>query len=548
MQSGRFLFFVAIVLIAEVAPQIVSATPPDTRIDIQHYTFRLDINDRNDMIQGVTDVVIKFVAPDVRRFSLDLASPSDDNRFGMTVQHVLQDNLPVTYQHADDILTVELSAPPAINAVRTFRIVYRGVPDDGLIISENKYGDRTFFGDNWPNRAHRWLPTKDHPSDKATCEFIVKAPEHYEVIANGIKREESDLPPEQEKNLKLTHWATLYPIATKVMVFGAARFAIQYHPLAEPTNIQDWVFPEDRDVGFENFTETANIITFFEQQLGPYPYEKLANVQSSTRYGGMENASNIFYNQDAIEKEETIESLIAHEVAHQWFGNAVTEKTWQDVWLSEGFATYMTHLYMAHTYGQDSLSARLENDKDRIFSFYLKSPQSAVIDTSEVNLFKLLNANTYQKGAWFLHMLRMKVGDSAFFESIRSYYRTYQHTNASTQDFRAMVEQVSGQKLRDFFQTWLYQPGYPVVEGTWKYGGLGKKLTVALEQVQMDDTFFPLELQVGIYYKDEAQPEIKAVMLSQKKEDYVFKLKGRPSRIVLDPNHQTLMEQFFTKK
>ncbi len=329
----------------------------------------------------------------------------------MTVQQVLGDNLPVIYQHTDDVLTIDVSEPPAANAVLTFRIVYRGIPDDGLIISENKYGDRTFFGDNWPNRAHHWLPTKDHPSDKATCEFIVKAPEHYEVIANGIKREESDLPPEQDKNLKLTHWATLYPIATKVMVFGAARFAIRYSPLTEPTDIQDWVFPEDRDVGFENFSTTANIIEFFEQQIGPYPYEKLANVQSSTRYGGMENASNIFYNQDAIEKEETIESLIAHEVAHQWFGNAVTEKTWQDVWLSEGFATYLTHLYMAHTYGQDSLLARMEKDKERIFSFYLKSPQSAVIDTSEINLFKLLNANTYQKGAWFLHMLRTKVGD-----------------------------------------------------------------------------------------------------------------------------------------
>ena len=305
---------------------------------------------------------------------------------------------------------------------------------------------------------------------------------------------------------------------------------------------------EDREAGFENFSSTANVIKFFEQQIGPYPYEKLANVQSSTRYGGMENASNIFYNQDAIENEQTIEPLIAHEVAHQWFGNSVTEKTWQDVWLSEGFATYMTHLYMAHTYGQDTLIARLEADKERIISFQIKSPQSAVIDTSETNLFKLLNANTYQKGAWFLHMLRVEVGDAAFFKSLKQYYTKYRHSNASTQDFRAVVEQVSGSKLADFFRTWLYQPGYPVVKGTWKYGGLGKKLTLDLEQVQADGVFFSINLPIAIYYQDEATPEIRTVTFAQAKENYVLKLKKKPSQVGLDPDHQLLMEQLFMKK
>ena len=548
MHSIRYVLLSAWLITSGLGVSVAQNIDPDRRIDVQHYTFRLDINDSNDKIRGETDVVIKFTAPDVRQFSLDLVGSTDNGKTGMSVQQVSKDNLPVSFDHANDRLTIQLSEPATTNDVLTFHIVYQGTPMDGLIISENKYGDRTFFGDNWPNRAHYWLPTKDHPSDKATCEFIVKAPEHYEVIANGVKREESDLPPEQNKNLKLTHWATLYPIATKVMVFGAARFAIRYEPLSSPTDIQDWVFPEDREIGFKNLSSTANVIKFFEEQIGPYPYEKLANVQSSTRYGGMENASNIFYNQDAIEKEQTIESLVAHEVAHQWFGNSVTEKTWQDVWLSEGFATYMTHLYMAHTYGQDSLLTRLEDDKQRIFSFQMKSPRSAVIDTSETNLFKLLNANTYQKGAWFLHMLRAQVGDTYFFEGLREYYKTYQHRNASTQDFRAVMERVSGKSLGDFFSTWLYQSGYPVIQGTWKYAGMGKKLSLELEQVQMTDTFFPLHLPVAIYYPGEPSPEVKTVSFTQKKESYTLKLKKKPRQIVLDPNHQLLIEQLFTKK
>ncbi len=226
---------------------------PDPGINVLHYAFRLNLNDQNDQIDGTAEVVVKFVTANQREIHLDLASASPQDDTGMTVLEVRQNDAPTTYQHQGDELRIRLLAPARLNDVATFRIRYRGVPDDGLIISKNKYGDRTFFGDNWPNRAHRWLPTKDHPSDKATCEFIIRAPEHYEVIANGTKREESDLPPEQEKNLKLTHWATLHPIATKVMVFGAARFAIRYHPLTTATPLEDWVFPEDRDVGFKNF-------------------------------------------------------------------------------------------------------------------------------------------------------------------------------------------------------------------------------------------------------------------------------------------------------
>ena len=203
---------------------------------------------------------------------------------------------------------------------------------------------------------------------------------------------------------------------------------------------------------------------------------------------------------------------------------------------------------MAHTYGQDSLYTRLEADKERIISFQMKSPRSAVIDTSETNLFKLLNANTYQKGAWFLHMLRAEIGDASFFKALKQYYEKYQHRNASTQDFRAVVERVSGKKLKDFFHLWLYQPGYPVVKGTWKYAGIGKKLTIDLEQVQTNSAFFPIELPVAIYYQGETKPDIRTITFAQQKAERVLKLKKKPSQVVLDPNHQVLMEQLFTKK
>ncbi len=249
----------------------------------------------------------------------------------------------------------------------------------------------------------------------------------------------------------------------------------------------------------------------------------------------MENASNIFYNQDAIANEATIESLIAHEVAHQWFGNAVTEKSWPDVWLSEGFSTYLAHLYLAHTYGADTLTARLRKDKERIFSFYVKSPESTVVDANETNLFKLLNANTYQKGAWFLHMLRQRIGDPAFFKALREFYQKYRHQNASTEDFRRVAERVSGQSLATFFRTWLQQAGHPVVKGTWKYSRSGRKLTLNLRQVQPSGNFFPMELQFAIYYDKGKPSETKALTFTKMNETFTFKLDGKPTQVVLEP-------------
>ena len=121
-------------------------------------------------------------------------------------------------------MEINLASPSVKDEIKKFTINYSGIPSDGLIISKNKYGDRTFFGDNWPNRAHYWLPTIDHPYDKATCDFIITAPSEYKVIANGSLIEESDI----GNNFRLTHWKESVPIPTKVMVIGAAKFAVQY--------------------------------------------------------------------------------------------------------------------------------------------------------------------------------------------------------------------------------------------------------------------------------------------------------------------------------
>ena len=233
--------------------------------------------------------------------------------------------------------------------MRRYAIEYRGTPSDGLIITDNKHGDRTFSADNWPDKTRYWLPTLDHPYDKATCEFLITAPDHYQVIANGLKIEETDL----RDGRRMTHWRHSVPISTWLMVIAVGPYAVQYVDQYDGISIETWVYPQDREAGFFDFARARGPLEFFSTHVGPYAYEKLANVQVAAPVGATEASTNMLYNQDFVTGDRSREWVVAHEIAHHWWGNSVTEGDWDDVWLSEGFATYFTLLYLEYSEGRD---------------------------------------------------------------------------------------------------------------------------------------------------------------------------------------------------
>ncbi len=519
------------------------ADPPDPNVDVLHYTFRLTLSDETDEVRGETTIVVRFRTDGVTRLDLDLIGPAREGDRGMNVAAVMQDDQAVEFTHANDRLHIALPAPSRVQEQRTFTITYQGTPADGLVISQNKYGERTFFGDNWPNRARHWLPTIDHPSDKALCEFIITAPNHYQVVGCGTLVEETDLP----GGLRLTHWRSEVPLATKVMVMGAARFAVQYVDQYQGTPIQSWVYPQDREAGFYDYALAKRILAFFDGHIGPFPYAKLANVQSKTRFGGMENASNIFYSENSVSGSRRSEGLMAHEIAHQWFDDSVTEADWPHIWLSEGFATYFTQLYMEYTYGRDRMVAGMQRAKGPIFGYFERNP-APLVDTTITNLMRFLNPNSYQKGGWVLHMLRYVVGNEAFWDGIRAYYRQYRDGNAWTEDFQQVMETASGQDLGWFFQQWIYQAGHPRYEGTWHYDAASRQLTVTLHQIQTDGTFFRMPIEVGIYTDDTALPRIEILDVDEQQNTFTFTLDDAPTDVVLDPNTWVLMEADFSRR
>lgn len=497
-------------------------------MDVQHYKYELELSDEQDRIDGKATAVITFLQP-VKEVLLDLVQPKGNGK-GMKVNEVKGVSV-AGFQQVDDKIKIQLKAGAAVNRSDTFQIFYSGVPADGLIISKNKYGDRTFFSDNWPNRAHHWIPCNDIPSDKASVEFLVTAPAYYQVISNGIQVEETNL----DKTKKLTYWKEETPIPTKVMVIGAARFAVGQVDTVGAIPVSAWVYPQDRQKGFYDYALSASIMRFFIDCIGPYPFQKLANVQSKTIFGGMENASAIFYTETSVTGNRSAEDLLAHEVAHQWFGNMATEKSFAHLWLSEGFATYLTNIYFEKVHGREAFIKRLQEEREQVIKFSRVNKRPVVDSVSD--LMDLLNANSYQKGGWVLHMLRGEIGDNAFQQVVRTYYEQYKGRNAETKELQATAEKVSGKSLDVFFRQWLHQPGVPKLKGSWRFSA--GKLNIKLDQISETKFSFPLE--VGMIDAAGKQT-IQKIMVTPAATSFDIPVGAKPVKIILDPNTALLFE------
>ncbi len=523
--------------------------PRQAGVDAIHYVFRLALGDSSDEITGEATITVKFLLDQVGAVQLDLVSVSAGK--GMTVASVRRGGVTETpgpasdaliFTHRDDRLRLVLPAPSTAGQEFTFTIRYRGIPFGGLRFTNNIHGDRSMFSENWPNRARHWLPMIDHPYDKATGEFIVTAPNHYQVVANGLLIEELDLP----RDGRLTHWKQSVPIASWLYAIGVARFSVHHAGITNGVPLQTWAFPQDRETGrglFEGLSRRA--MTFFVAHIGPYPYEKLANVEAAGLTGATEHASAIVYGENSVTAGR---APVVHEIAHQWWGNSVTERDWDEVWLSEGFATYFTLLFAEHDEGRDAFVEGLTRSRAQILQLEQKFPDTPVIHRNLSDMSRVLNNLVYQKGGWVLHMLRSEVGTEYFWTAIREYYRRYRDQNASTAELRAVFEQVSGKPLDWFFAQWLNRPGVPTIAGSWHYLPARKAIEVTLSQTQAADPF-RLAVDVGIAAKRGDVPRVERLELTGRSATKIFAVDGEPGGVTIDPNAWLLMDAgAFTKR
>lgn len=528
------LLFAFVAVQAQAQHDYTDSYPRNHAIDIVGYVFELTLSDDTDAIQGRTTVDARFDEPGQDQLRLDLVD--------MTVTAVSWDGESLDWTHEDGALRIDLGEEVPAGDRRQVVVEYEGAPTDGLDIGPNKYGDRTFFSDNWSSRVRHWLPVVDHPYDKATTEMIITAPDHYQAGSNGTLAEVTDL----ENDMRLTHWVNPVPTATWLYFIGVADFAVDYVTTWNDVSIETWVYRQDRDAGFYDFAEpTEDVLAYYTDLIGPYVNRRLANVVSTATGGGMEAASTPAYSDRSVsgERDRRWQHIIVHEIAHQWFGNAVTEADWNDVWLSEGFATYYTLLYREHAYGHDDFIAGLENARNRVVDFYRETPDFQLVRPYIEDLNDVSGIMMYQKGAWILHMLREKLGEDVFDEGIRAYYAEFMNGNARTADLRGHLEAVSGTDLGWYFDQWLFQGGIPVLEGTWQAVDGG--VEIELHQVQDEAYRFRMPIEVAVLMEDGSEIVHTIQMPATGTVSRSLPINGDVADVVLDPNTRLLADWTF---
>jgi len=411
--------------------------------DVAHYTIVLDVDVDSNTIRGRTTIAATALA-DLATFNLDLV--------GLTVDAVTINAEAASYVRDGQELVIRPNAPIAAGKAMTIAISYAGQPqpvvDPGVPfngVGWLHYDEIGSYVLSEPSGAMSWFPNNNHPTDKATYSFEITVPETYVVAANGL------LEQIVERNGSHTYyWEARDPMASYLATVNVARFEMLEERGPNDLPIINF-FPPDRSTRMErNFAETSEMIAHFSRLIGPFPFESYGAIVMEVPLGGaLETQTRSIFGRSA-----TIEMIIAHELAHQWFGNNVSPATWRDLWLNEGFATYFQHLWTEHTKGETVFAATMRGS-------HVGARNSQMPPPADPPLENLFGPSVYVRGSLTLHALRLTVGDDQFWEILQTYYTRYQGGNAGTADFIAVAEEVSGEDLTAFFDAWLYGDEVP---------------------------------------------------------------------------------------
>ncbi len=511
-----------------------------------HYDVDLIFDEQMSEISAArTEVTVEVLAATIDKVDFDFGE--------MTIDSIQVSGKDARFDRTAETLNVLLPNPAKRGTKLNVTVSYHGHPKDGLIFAKDRDGNPSATGDNWPNRVHYWIPAFDHPSAKATVTFTIAAPQRYQVVANGKFISLTG-------NAATSHWKfdEAKAIPAYCMVVAVNQGALINSPYAAVPLLYN-VPQRDRDYAPKGFSPAADALAFFSQTVAPYPYEKLALIVGATRFGGMENSSAIVFANNLFDQLQVepgapagssnsmsarfslptrLEAVVAHEIAHQWFGDSVTESTWADLWLSEGFATYFAALFIQKHDGEAAFHEYMRGAAQRYLNFSKRS-KLPIHDTETTDLMGLLNANNYEKGAWVLHMLRSQLGDEAFFKGVRDYYNAHKEANATTEDLRAALEKSSGRNLKAFFARWIYGAGHPRYQVAWNVNANQTELVVTVNQLQEGEPFLdPLPIELTIDNQKVPfviNPKGKTATLS-------IPLKGKLTATAFDPNETLLKE------
>jgi len=506
------------------------------KIDIKFYELNLDIDFNSSRIHGSVTVngVIGNIYPDF--IELDLY----DN---MTVDSILQNNIPILYLHENDMLKIPLSDITLDDEnLFSLTIFYQGTPDH-CGAGGFKFDEHQNIGHVWTLSeaycARSWWPCKDDPSDKAdSVNIIISVPLEpaYIVASNGLLSSTTI-----NNNKKTYFWKERYPITTYLVslaIYPYTKWVDQYvSPISSDTMlIEHYVFPDRYEASYPNYSLTKDMLSFFSELFGEYPFisEKYGHADF-TWGGGMEH-------QTLSSMGSFSQNLMVHELGHSWWGNLITCKTFNDIWLNEGFARYCQALWAEHMYGREAYFDFMNNHAYYgAGTIYVENPSS----NSQIFSAGL----SYNKASWVLHMLRHKVGETMFFDILKSYASndSLSYNAASTSDFQKVCEDISGLDFEQFFQQWIYGERYPKYELSWWHEGNGI-YNVKIDQVQSYNFF---SMPIDLKFSGSAGPMLvdTTIVIENNNSSQLYEFSGfnfLVENVMLDPENWILKEATYS--
>jgi aminopeptidase N len=516
-------------------PRACSHEPRECPFDVLSYAIELELLPETRSIRAECTVRLRALERSLDEIELDLV--------GLEVDGV-EDELgrPLAFGRTGGTLAIELAERLEPGGAAELAIRYSGQPERGLWYAGRRLdgsGPTLVFSHGETEYSRGWFPCFDEPSERASAELQLTMPARWTSVASGERV--GDL--EVSGALRVERWRMDFPHPSYLLGFVAGELTqeegragdVPLQFVAEPY-LADWIAP--------TFEETDEILAFLAEYAGTaYPYPKYSqSAVDNFPWGGMENISAttltpLLLTDERGRRDQPPYYLIAHEAAHQWFGDLLTCADWSHLWLNEGFATYLTLLYVERTRGRDEFRAQVRETQEA----YLLEDVGEGRRPTVWNVWKepddVFDTRPYQGAASRLHLLRSVLGDEGFEAGVREYVRSYAGRSVVTGDLERAMERATGRELERFFEQWFLRPGFPEFEVWWKWDESGE-LALEVEQVQAggDGTPAVFELPAEIEVRDEREAHRFRLELDERRERFELPCPERPLYVLFDPD------------
>jgi aminopeptidase N len=513
--------------------------------DALHYLIKLKLDLDRKSFEGATTVTLSSFRDGLEACVLDAEE--------FTVSKVVSDwGEPLRFEQSPTQLTVWMARPLKLGETRSFTCSYKGAdPKTGLrFVAENPPNPALVWSDSWPDHVHHWFPCYDYPNDKVTSEIIATVKSGLKVAANGRLVGVTE---DRAAGTVTWDWSQDLPHSTYLIFLSAAPYVV-VHDSYKSMPVDYWVYPHDEKKALPTYGKTPKMIEFFNRTFGyDYPWQKYDQV-SVPLGGGAESTSATAMTQGIMvdqqhEADFSAIGIVSHELAHQWWGDLITLRSWGHAWMNESFGTYSDYLYFRHAMGDDEGAVNLRNK----LNAYLREAKTKYVRPIVTDHYDapgdMFDSHSYPKGARVLHMLRSLLGDEAFFAVLRHFLHTYAFQPVDTNDFIRSVKTVTGQNLDWFFDQWLFKPGHPVFDVRSEWDPTRKVVRLKVAQVQDFARGIPVfRVPVAVGLVTASGRTTSTVWVREKEEAFELPAPTKPLLVRFDENNVLIDEVSFPKE